>query len=160
MDAYSQAVVNVVEKTSPAVISLTGRREDQQAGSGSGFIITPDGYAVTNSHVVADRSQLRAETSEGDRVDADVIGNDPATDLAIVRLAARDLPYADFGDSDSLRVGQLVIAMGSPMGLHATISTGVVMRRGPKHARPAWPPDREHRPALGADQPGQFRAAR
>src|SRR5262245_39907369 len=80
LDAYSQAVVNVVEKVSPAVVSLTGRREDKPHGSGSGFVITPDGYAVTNSHVVAGRAHLVAETSEGDRVDADVIGDDPATD--------------------------------------------------------------------------------
>ena len=130
LDAYSQAVVNVVEKTSPAVVSVTGRREDRQAGSGSGFIIAPDGYAVTNSHVVAGRTRLTAETSEGDHVDADVIGDDPATDLAVLRLASRDLPYAELGDSDALRVGQLVIAMGSPMGLHATISTGVVSALG------------------------------
>ena len=130
LDAYSQAVVNVVEKTSPAVISVTGRRDAKQAGSGSGFIITPDGYAVTNSHVVAGRSRLSAETAEGDCVDAEVIGDDPATDLAVLRLASRDLPYAELGASDSLRVGQLVIAMGSPMGLHATISTGVVSALG------------------------------
>jgi S1-C subfamily serine protease len=129
LDAYSQAVVNVVEKTSPAVVSVTGRG-DVQGGSGSAFIIAPDGYAVTNSHVVADRAHLRAQTSEGDRVDADVIGNDPATDLAVLRLAARDLPYAELGDSGALRVGQLVIAMGSPMGLHATISTGVISALG------------------------------
>ena len=114
----------------PAVISVTGRGDEQQGGSGSGFIITPDGYALTNSHVVADRARLRAQTPEGDRVDADVIGNDPATDLAVLRLAARDLPYAELGDSEVLRVGQLVIAMGSPMGLHATISTGVISALG------------------------------
>jgi len=130
LDAYSQAVVNVVEKTSPAVISVTGRGDDRQGGSGSAFIFTPDGYAVTNSHVVAARTHLKAQTSEGDRVDADVIGNDPATDMAVLRLAARDLPYAELGDSDALRVGQLVIAMGSPMGLHATISTGVISALG------------------------------
>jgi S1-C subfamily serine protease len=130
LDAYSQAVVNVVEKVSPAVISVTGRRDDAQAGSGSGFVIAPDGYAVTNSHVVAGRSRLIAETTENDRVDAEVIGDDPATDLALVRLASRDLPYAEIGDSDALRVGQLVIAMGSPLGLHATISTGVVSAVG------------------------------
>ncbi len=130
LDAYSQAVVNVVEKTSPAVLSVTGRDDESQGGSGSGFIIAPDGYAVTNSHVVAARSHLRAQTADGDRVDADVVGNDPATDLAVLRLAARDLPYAELGASDALRVGQLVIAMGSPMGLHATISTGVISALG------------------------------
>jgi len=130
LDAYSQAVVNVVEMVSPAVVSIKGRREDKQAGSGSGFVITPDGYAVTNSHVVAERLHLVAETADGDNIPADVIGDDPATDLAVLRLASRDLPYAEIGDSNALRVGQLVIAMGSPMGLHATISTGVVSALG------------------------------
>ena len=130
LDAYSQAVVNVVEKVSPAVVSVKGRREDKQGGSGSGFVITPDGYAVTNSHVVADRAHLVAETAEGDNIPADVVGDDPATDLAVLRLASRDLPYAELGDSAALRVGQLVIAMGSPMGLHATVSTGVISALG------------------------------
>ncbi|CAN5255903.1 trypsin-like peptidase domain-containing protein [soil metagenome] len=130
LDAYSQAVVNVVERVSPAVVSIKGRKEDKQGGSGSGFVITPDGYAVTNSHVVADRAHLVAETAEGDHIPVDVIGDDPATDLAVLRLASRDLPYAEIGDSAALRVGQLVIAMGSPMGLHATISTGVISALG------------------------------
>ncbi len=130
LDAYSQAVINVVEIVSPAVISLTGRADERQAGSGSGFLITPDGYAITNSHVVAERARLVAETADGDRVDVQVVGDDPATDIALVRLASRDLPYAKLGDSDALRVGQLVIAMGSPLGLHATISTGVVSALG------------------------------
>jgi S1-C subfamily serine protease len=129
LDAYSRAVVGVVEKASPAVISVSGMR-GEGGGSGTGFLITPDGYAVTNSHVVGGRDRLRAETVEGDRVDVSVIGNDPATDLALLRLAARDLPYADVGDSAALRVGQLVIAIGSPLGLHATVSTGVVSALG------------------------------
>jgi S1-C subfamily serine protease len=130
LDAYSQAVIRVVETVSPAVISLTGAGRDERSGSGSGFLITPDGYAVTNSHVVHDRDRLSAETADGDRLDARVIGDDPATDLALVRLAAGDLPFAEVGDSDGLRVGQLVIAMGSPLGLQSTVSTGVVSALG------------------------------
>jgi S1-C subfamily serine protease len=130
LDAYSEAVIRVVETVSPAVISVTGRADERDAGSGSGFLIAPDGYAITNSHVVAGRSRLVAETAEGDRVDVDVVGDDPATDLALIRLAARDLPFARLGDSDALCVGQLVIAMGSPLGLHATVSTGVVSALG------------------------------
>lgn len=126
LDAYSQAVVNVVETVSPAVISLTGRGR----GSGSGFLLTPDGVAVTNSHVVDGRSSMTAELPDGDRIDANVIGDDPATDLAVLQLRASELPVADLGDSGSLRVGQLVIAMGTPMGLHATVSTGVVSALG------------------------------
>lgn len=126
LDAYSQAVVHVVETVSAAVVSVTGEGH----GSGSGLVLTPDGYAITNSHVVGGRGRLIAETNEGDRVDADVIGDDPATDIAILRLASGDLPFAEMGDSDALRVGQLVIAMGSPLGLHSTVSTGVVSAVG------------------------------
>jgi S1-C subfamily serine protease len=126
LDAYSRAVIHVVDTVSPAVVSVSGQRGERNAGSGSGFLITPDGYALTNSHVVAGRGRLDAETFEGDHVDAEVVGDDPATDLAVLRLASRDLPYAELGDSTLLRVGQLLIAMGSPLGLHSTVSTGVV----------------------------------
>ena len=126
LDAYSQAVVGVVESVSPAVISVGG----EDGGSGSGFLISPDGYAVTNSHVVAGRDGLLAETDDGDRVPADVVGDDPATDLALLKLGSSDLPFAEIGDSDSLRVGQLTIAMGSPLGLNSTVSTGVVSAMG------------------------------
>ncbi|QDU29673.1 Putative serine protease HtrA [Anatilimnocola aggregata] len=126
LDAYSQAVVNVVEKVSPAVISVTG----EGGGSGSGFIIKADGYAITNSHVVGGRQKLIAQTDDGDRLDAKVVGDDPATDIAVLRLAASDLPSAELADSDAVRVGQLVIAMGSPMGLHSTVSTGIISATG------------------------------
>lgn len=125
LDAYSQAVIEVVDSVSPAVISVRGAA-NTRGGAGSGFVITPDGFAVTNSHVVDGRSELLAETSEGDRIPARVIGDDPATDIALIRLVAADLPYARLGDSNALRVGQLVIAMGSPLGLQSTVSTGVV----------------------------------
>jgi S1-C subfamily serine protease len=130
LDAYSQAVIHVVETVSPAVISVSGRDENGRGGGGSGFIVTPGGYAITNSHVVDGRPKLRAETTEGDRLRVELIGDDPATDLAIVRLAASGLPYTQLGDSDALRVGQLVIAMGSPLGLQSTVSTGVVSALG------------------------------
>ncbi|HEX4132385.1 MAG TPA: trypsin-like peptidase domain-containing protein [Pirellulales bacterium] len=130
LDAYSQAVIHVVQAVSPAVVSVTGRKTDPGRGSGSGFIITPDGFAITNSHVVAGRTRLAATTSDGDEMDVEVIGDDPATDLALLRLAARDLPAAKLGDSRGLRVGQLVIAMGSPLGLHSTVSTGIVSALG------------------------------
>lgn len=130
LDAYSTAVVSVVDALSPAVISLTGLPNDATKGSGSGFIISSDGLAVTNSHVVAGRKQLIAETVDGDKVKSDVIGDDTATDLALLRLQSRDLPFVAMGDSSALRVGQLVIAMGSPLGLHSTVSTGIVSAVG------------------------------
>lgn len=128
LDAYSQAVVSVVEAVSPAVLSVTGT--GPQGGSGSGFLVSGDGYAVTNSHVVNGRTELIATTTDGDRISARVVGDDPATDLAILKLAARDLPHTRLGDSSALRVGQLVIAMGSPLGLESTVSSGIVSALG------------------------------
>jgi S1-C subfamily serine protease len=130
LDAYSQAVIGVVSRIGPAVLSITGHPADRERGQGSGFLITPDGFALTNSHVARGRQRLRAITEEGDALEARLIGDDPATDLALVRLAARDLPHAELGDSDGLQVGQLVIAMGNPFGFRSTVSTGVVSARG------------------------------
>ena len=126
LDAYSQAVIRVVDLVGPAVICVSGRRDDGRGGLGSGFLLAPDGFALTNSHVVHGRNKLAATTSDGDRLDAELVGDDPATDLALIRLSARDLPFAQLGESESLRVGQLVIAMGNPFGFQSTVSTGVV----------------------------------
>lgn len=130
LDAYSHAVISVVETVSPAVISVSPANVEPSSGSGSGFLISADGYALSNSHVVDGRSKMVAETADGDRVDAELVGDDPATDLALLRLASSDLPFAEFGDSAALRVGQLVIAMGSPLGLQSTVSTGIVSALG------------------------------
>jgi S1-C subfamily serine protease len=139
LDAYSRAVMGVVESIGPAVIGVSGARAAganegdegrDRGGSGSGVLISPDGYALTNSHVVGGRKKLTATISEGDRLDAEVVGDDPATDLALIRIAARELPYAKLGDSGALRVGQLVIAVGNPLGLESTVSTGVVSALG------------------------------
>ncbi len=130
LDAYSRAVIGVVERVSPAVIGVSSGDRAARGGAGSGFLITPDGYALTNSHVVGGRRRLAATTPDGDRLDAELVGDDPATDLALVRLAARDLPATELGDSDALRVGQLVIAMGDPLGFHSTVSTGVISALG------------------------------
>ena len=130
LDAYSRAVIAVVRKIGPAVISVVGRQGEGRGGVGSGFLLAPDGYALTNSHVVHGRRRLRAITPEGDTLDADLIGDDPATDLALLRMAARDLPFAELGDSESLQVGQLVIAMGNPLGFQSTVSTGVISALG------------------------------
>ncbi len=131
LDAYSKTVVRVVEQAGSAVIAIQSPRGVQRrGGSGSGVLLTPDGFALTNSHVVSGRERLTATTHEGDTLDASLIGDDPATDLALVRLSARDLPTAQLGDSDALRVGQLVVAMGSPFGLQATVSSGIVSAMG------------------------------
>lgn len=126
LDAYSQAVINVVENVSPAVISVSG----EGLGSGSGFLVSADGLAITNSHVAHGRKKFLAQTHDGDRIEAKLVGDDPATDLAVLKLASRDLPAISLGDSQAARVGQLVIALGSPMGLHSTVTTGVISAGG------------------------------
>jgi S1-C subfamily serine protease len=131
LDAYSQAVIDVVRAVGPAVISIgSDRHHDLRGAQGSGFLLTPDGFALSNSHVIHGRARVRATTNEGDAIQADLIGDDPATDLALIRLAARDLPYAELGDSDRLQPGQLVIAIGNPLGFQSTVSTGVVSAVG------------------------------
>jgi S1-C subfamily serine protease len=129
LDAYSQAVIGVVRSVGPAVITVAGRG-DRESGVGSGFLITPDGFALTNSHVVHGRDKLKATTEEGDTLAAELVADDPATDLALIRLSARDLPHAGLGDSDGLQAGQLVIALGNPFGFRSTVSTGVVSAVG------------------------------
>jgi S1-C subfamily serine protease len=130
LDAYSRAVISVVEGLGPSVICVEGPRGETRGGQGSGILLTPDGYALTNSHVANGRRQLTDVTEDGDRLDAELVGDDPHSDLALVRLAARELPFAELGDSDALRVGQLVIAMGNPLGFRSTVSTGVVSATG------------------------------
>jgi len=130
LDAYSHAVIGVVGQVGPAVISVAGHPADGERGQGSGFVITHDGFALTNSHVVHGRERLRVTTEEGDGIDARLVGDDPSTDLALIRLAARDLPQAELGNSDALQAGQLVIAMGNPFGFRSTVSTGVVSALG------------------------------
>src|SRR5262245_34457034 len=127
LDAYSQAVVRVVRQVGPAVVTVG---EQGRGGVGSGFVITPDGFALTNSHVVDGRNRLRVSTEEGDQLAAEVIGDDPATDLALLRLAARDLPFIELDDAAALQVGQLAIAVGNPFGFRSTVSTGVVSAVG------------------------------
>ena len=134
LDAYSQAVIGVNKAAGPAVVSVqtVGQRPDGRptGGSGSGVIISPDGFVLTNSHVVHGGQKWMIVTSDGDRLQADLAGDDPATDLAVLRVHSRDLPFAPLGESSKLQVGQLVIAIGNPLGFASTVSTGVVSALG------------------------------
>jgi len=132
LDAYSRAVAGTVEAVGPAVVNIEVWRsagEDRQ-GSGSGFVFQRDGYILTNSHVVHGAGKVRVTLSDGFQLDADVVGDDPATDLAVLRVRSSDLPAAELGDSGLVRVGQLAIAIGNPFGFQATVTAGVVSALG------------------------------
>lgn len=135
LDAYSRAVTTVVDAVGPAVVSISGKgerhgTEPEQTGAGSGVVIAPDGYILTNDHVVHHAKRLIVTLTNGTSFGASVVGNDPATDLAVIRADASGLQSAVLGDSSRLRVGQLVIAMGNPFGFQSTVSTGVVSALG------------------------------
>jgi S1-C subfamily serine protease len=134
LDAYSAAVVGAVERVGPAVVSVYvgGAAEAQQArgGAGSGVVVTPDGYLLTNEHVVQRVSEARVAFVDGRSVPAVVAGRDPATDLAVLRAQATALPYASLASSQRLRAGQLVVAVGNPLGFESTVSAGVVSALG------------------------------
>lgn len=131
LDAYSRAVIQVVEAVGPAVVGIfVGRQERGQAGAGSGVVITPDGYILTNDHVVQSSGKIGVRLSDGASLPGHLIGTDPATDLAVIQVTASSLPYATLGDSAALKVGQLVIASGNPFGFQSTVSTGVVSALG------------------------------
>lgn len=129
LDAFSRTVVGVAERVQPAVVQLrTGR--GPRGGSGSGVLVAPDGFLLTNHHVVHGNQTVRVRLSDGAEVGGRVVGTDPWTDLAVVRADGTAMPTAELGDSASLKVGQLAVAIGSPLGYESTLTAGVVSALG------------------------------
>jgi S1-C subfamily serine protease len=130
LDAYSRAVVDVADRVGPAVVSIGRISSRGPAGAGSGVVFTSDGYVLTNAHVVVGAEQLDLGFTDGTTVRAQIVGVDPTTDLAVVRATGSTPKHAELGASSSLRVGQLVVAIGNPLGFSSTVSAGVVSALG------------------------------
>ena len=171
LDAYSRAVIAVVNRTGPAVVqigvqkavnarTLYGVMPRVAEGAGSGVIFAPDGYILTNSHVVEGAQRITVTLADSRDLPADLIGDDSATDVAVVRITppGQRSPAAELGDSDHLRVGQLVVAIGSPIGLQSTVTAGIISAL--HRTLPGWrAADRGYHPDRRGDQSWQLRRA-
>ncbi len=131
LDAYSQTVAAVVNRVAPTVVNIRVAAGEQGPGGGSGFLVAPDGFIVTNSHVVRGARELEVTLHDARTFPAQVVGTDPDTDLAVIRIDAREsLPHARLADSAAIRVGQVAVAIGSPYGFQQTVTAGIVSALG------------------------------
>ena len=138
LDAYSRAVIGATEKVSPSVVhiktlfgkTVKTRRPQNRGGSGSGFIISSDGYVITNSHVVNQAERIIIDLQDGRSFNGEIVGKDPMTDIAVIKIEAPNLYSATFGDSQQLQVGQIVIAIGNPLAFQNTVTAGIVSALG------------------------------